>query len=499
MSFLSSNNFKIESYSQAVDASAGIMRYHVNMEIDERDVLLWVFVVFSALSIAVISGPNLKKNFGSGNSVSTSTAGMILPSVVCNFASDGEASQKAKDAGDSSYCICVKDEKVKLNCQESAQNAAYFAQARAQFKSDFCALIKNDGNLKASCEAMVSSGIAYLKEKDPQFLANVYSNTHNSLAIQEYEKLLKVEPNNLKNLLSLASAYAEAGLKEQEQSRSQTPYVEKAFAIIEKAKNLDPNNSEVYRVEGYIYEIKPEIFKAIGLYDKAIELDSNNILAYVGRGHASNMMGLLEQALGDFKKAAELDVDKQYISIYSNLCRLESSKGDLLEEAIKNCGIVIAATENVDPTLKAETYQILATIYIQTKNYPEAENYLLKAKVLSPGDSNLYVALANLAIAEGKYNEAQVYAQKATELSPTKAIPYQALSYALYKQEKYAEAISAANKGLSLIDGDVSLLMPNKPSSKKDLYYILANIYNRTGDKENETKSKALGDAIMNN
>ena len=42
---------------------------------------------------------------------------------------------------------------------------------------------------------------------------------------------------------------------------------------------------------------------------------------------------------------------------------------------------------------------------------------------------------------------------------------------------------------------NVSLLAPNRSVAQKELYYILANIYNRTGDKENEMKFKGLGEA----
>ncbi|MFH1183188.1 MAG: hypothetical protein V1690_02920 [Candidatus Moraniibacteriota bacterium] len=420
----------------------------------------------------------------------------MLPKIECSFSNDQEAYTKAMESSNINACDCVSEETSRGKCKEAILDLNLYNQAIEQYNPDICNEIK-EISIKQACATVVESGVNNLKEKDLQFLANVYANAHNSSAIQAYEKLLEAEPNNLGNLLALTLAYAEAGLKEQEQGGNQTLYVEKALAIIEKAKNLDANNAEVYRVEGYVYEIKPDVFKALSLYDKAIELDPNNILAYTGRGHAGSMIGILKKALEDFKKAAELDIDKEHISIYANLCRLESSSEDMLEEAIKNCKIVAATAKNVNPVFKAEAYQILATIYMQAKNYLEAESYLLKAKSLSPNDPNLYVTLANLAVTQEKYDEAQVNAQKAMELSPTKASLYSAFSYSLYKQEKYAEAINAANKGLSLIDNDVSLLAPNKPALKKDLYYILANIYNRIDDKENEIKFKELGDAVF--
>jgi len=441
------------------------------METDERDVLLWVFVIFSALSVVVISGPYIKKNFGGGNSVSTSTAKLVLPSVVCDFASDGEASQKAKDAGDASYCVCVKNEKVKLSCQESAQNAAYFAQARAQFKSDFCALIKNDGNLKASCEALVSSGIEYLKKQDPGYLANIYTQNN------DYDKAIEILAGSEKIktdaalMLSLALNYAGKGLAEHKEAE----YIPKAEALVNKAIALDPNSAEAYRVQGYVYEVKPDFFKAVESYDKSLEKDPSYILSLVGRGHAYNLMGDLNKALEDFQKAAELDKKQEYISVYANLCRLEASRDDLLTDGIKNCQIVIVSTA-AGAELKSDAYQILADAYVREKRFDEALAQLENARIVSPQNVNLFVSFANLYIAKENYAQAVIEAKKAIEIDSLKTVAYQALSYALFIEKDYSQAEVNALKGLEVIDKDPSLLVPNKPAYRQQLNAILADI-----------------------
>ncbi len=465
----------------------------------KKNILLWFLVVFAALAVVFFSASYVKKIAEKNKAAKQQVVQeeKTFLGIKCDFANDEAAYKKAIENAEINTCDCISDENLKKVCKENTLNLNLYNQAIKQYDPEICNEIKEDG-MKQACLAVVESGINNLKEKDPQSLADIYAQSHNRKAIAELEKLIQQNPANLINLLNLALVYAETGLKEQELGKSQTPYVEKALAVIEKSKNLYPNNSQVYRVEGYIYEIKPDIFKAMSLYDKAIELDSNNILAYIGRGHAASMVGILEKSLEDFKKAAELDVNQEYISIYANLCRLQASLVETREEAIKNCKIAIN-TKDTDNLLKAETYQTLAGIYIELKKYSEAQSYLLNAKSLSPNSSNLYVIMAKLSIAREKYSEAQQEALKAIELSPTKAASYETLAYALYRQEKYEEAIDIANRGLDLIDGDVSLLEPNKQAVKKDIYYVLANIYNRMEDKENEMKYKNLGDTVFDN
>lgn len=415
--------------------------------------------------------------------------------VKCDYKSDQGAYQRAIETQNVRICECISDTKIKNTCKDTTLDLKTYSQAVAQFNPSLCNEIKND-NRKQACQTITTSGVKYLSKEDPQYLADIYSLSHNENAIEELSGLLQNNPNNLKNLILLSLAYSGKGLKEQEQGRDQTPYVNKALAIITRAKKLSASNSEVYRAEAYAYEIKPDIFKAIEIYDKAIKLDAKNILAYAGRGHAESMVGILDSALKDFKKAAKLDVDYKNIFIYTNLCRLESSRSDLFKDAVKNCKIV-ADSKSQDISFRSESSQILATIYLKKGNYSQAEGYLLEAKSLTPQNSNLFVTFSYLYMNMDNYVKAEENAKEAVKLSPTKASARQALSYSLYKQGKFKEAIQEANRGLDLVGDDVSLLTPNKSAMKRNLYYTLANIYNVTSDKENEMKYKKLGDNAL--
>ena len=319
---------------------------------------------------------------------------------------------------------------------------------------------------------------------------------HNDDAIEAYEKLTQQDQANITNFITLALAYAEKGLNEQEQGKDQSPFVQKAFQTIEKARAIDPNSAEVYRVEGYINEIKPDFSAAMISYNRAIELDPHSILAYAGKGHVERMLGILISAVDDFHKAAELDTHKTYIHVYANLCNLEYSRGSY-EEAIKNCKIV-TQKENVDPVAQSEAYQIMAMIFIDHKDYTQAHNYLTKSQTMTPQDQNLYVSLSKLNIFQENYATAQQNAQKAIELAQTKATAHLALAQALYMLEQYDQSIQIAQKGLTLVHSDVSLLAPNKLSVERDLNYMISYNYRQKGDTQKQEMYEKKAEEAFN-
>ena len=418
-----------------------------------------------------------------------------LPVLTCTYPDDQAAYTDAITKQNVNQCSCVKDEKLQEMCKFTTMDLTIYSEAVKQFDQKKCENIRDDSR-KSACLMITKSGVDYLKENDPQYLVNINANAHNKDAIEGYESLLQSDPNNVKNLISLALAYAENGLKDQEQGKNQDMYVEKALTVIAKAKTIDANNSEVYRIEGYAYEIKPDYDRSLAAYNKSIELSGDNIFAYAGRGHLNRIFGKTDEAIVDFNKAAELDRDKEYAFTYSNLCNLQYSQGNI-EEAVKNCKIV-TTKESIDPMFQSEAYQIMAIIFMDRRDYVQARNYLLTAKTLTPDDSNLYVTFARIDLLEKNYSGSEASARKVIELSPTKSMGYLALSHALYMQEKYDASMQAAQKGIELVKDDVSLLVAAKSGVEGDLNYSIANNYRQMGNSVKQSEYEKKGSALFN-
>ena len=414
--------------------------------------------------------------------------------VQCSKFDDQSAYKNAMENKSLNYCECVKDTQTKEVCFSVVKDLSIYDQALAQANPQLCENIKENTRREA-CVEVAQTKIDYLKKQDPQTLADIQFLSHNEQVIDTLEDMLKTDDKNIKNLTQLALAYAEKGLKEQEQGGDQSVEVQKAIQIIEKAKKLNPNNSEVYRVEGYIYEIKPDISKSILSYGKAIKLNPQDANAYAGRGHANRILGALNKALEDFEKARELDKDRQNIFIYTNLCTLYKSKGEV-DNALKNC-FIVAKAEGVDPVFQSESYQVLGSIYMEKGQYDKSEMYLSRASVLTPNDANLYIEISKLNIKQKQYEMAVENANKAIALSPKKAVAFLMLSQALYMQNKFQDAINASQKGLGVVDGDVSLLVSGKNSVKQNLYNSIADCYRALNNTEKEQEFRILANQTI--
>ncbi|XLQ20290.1 MAG: tetratricopeptide repeat protein [Candidatus Moraniibacteriota bacterium] len=397
-----------------------------------------------------------------------------LPVLVCKYENDEDSFKDAVIEKNINSCDCVNDEKLKGICKETAMNVSFYDRALAQLDETLCEKI-SDEIQKDACYQVVQSSVDQFEKEDPQYLADMYAVTHNEKAIEQYESIIASGNNSVDNYISLALSYAEKGLKEQELGGNQSVYVEKAFKAVENAKEIDDKNSEVYRVEAYVNEIKPDYVMATQLYDKALELDSNNVLAHAGKGHVLRIIGALEESVAEFNKAAELDKDKGDVFIYANLCSLEYSR-EHNEDAIKNCKIVMSLPQS-DPVSQSNAVQIMALIFLDENDKEQSRNYLLEAKTLTPNDPNLYVSFADLNLFEQNFKESEMNSRKVITLSPTKAAGYLALSNALYMQDKYNDAIEVAEEGIILVADDVSLLTAGKAVMERNLNYAISNNY----------------------
>ena len=460
-------------------------------------ILIVVFILMYAAVAHKLFWKNVPNGADKKVDQTAETPKTELPKVDCGgYAVDQDAYKEAIGEPNVNICECVKNAKLRDTCKSVAMDASFYSQALKQFDPSLCDRIL-DSSRQEACVAVVQGGIAELTKSDPQYLANIYAAAHNEAAVTEYENLLQKDPNNVDNLVALSLAYSEKGLSAQGQGQDQMPYVEKALTAAQKAEAINPNSTDAYRAEGYAYEIKPDYNNAVAAYSKAISINPKDFLAYAGRGHVERMLGFLQPAVNDFTRAAEFDTTQSDIFIYTNLCNLEFSRSNM-DAAIKNCTIV-TDKKNADPVFQSEAYQTMATILMQNKKNAQAKNYLLTAKTLTPNDPNLYISLAKLGIFQTDYAGAEANARKSIELSPEKAASYLILSQSLYMEEKYQDSITAAQKGLTLVAKDVSLLAPSKPPVARDLNYSIANSYKQLGDTTNQKKYEQQAVAAFNN
>ena len=407
----------------------------------------------------------------------------------CDFNTSVE--QKAITNRDSTLCFCIDEIQRQNTCIQTVANAISYSRAAESLDESYCEKI-NLVEMKNNCIALVLDSQQQLLKLNPSYYAN------KKLENGEYDKALEIieliptGEKSVINYLNLANIYSERALFEHKEEE----YISLALENINKAKIIEPNNPEVYRVEGYVYEIKQDLVAAINSYNISLEKDPSYISSYVGRGHTYSLAGISELALNDFQKAKELDVNKDYIRVYANLCRIQSLRDDLIGESINNCNIALEINSG-ETSLKTDVLIILSDLYIKTNQLTNAKSAIESASAYSPNDPNVYVAFAKIYNVTEEYNLTEESANKAISLDSKKTVAYAYLSFAQLKQGNFENAIDNANIGLSVIEDDVSLLPGNKPVFKQYLYYVLADTYSNLSDFVNSKKYSDLGDASV--
>ena len=112
-------------------------------------------------------------------------------------------------------------------------------------------------------------------------------------AIEQFLKIIKLEPDNTSALYLLGSVYADNN------DRS------KAIETFRKVLELDPDNDEALNSLGYMYaEDGVHLDEALQMVRKAIEMDPSNGAYYDSLGWVLYKKGMYAEALTALQKAA---------------------------------------------------------------------------------------------------------------------------------------------------------------------------------------------------
>lgn len=412
---------------------------------------------------------------------------------LCNLADDQAYFEIAIVNGDRDQCQCMKDTNTMQTCVASTEQAILYREAITQVDERICEGLVADVQREA-CLSVVKAKTEYLQKENKEQLSQTYLYNHNDeKAIAVLNDMLIKDQNDVASLISISFAYANQVIYGSLDEKQINDNNNKALSSAKKAQKLDPKNPEAYRAEGFALEAAGELEKALDVYVLALEEFPQDVLLLNGRGHVESMLGYVRSAIETFELAVSIDADVQYSAPLMNLCRLQAGDSSLFDNAVRNCQKLVDAN-NSSSNEKSEALQIMAQILLMQKKTDQALDKLQYARTLAPMNDNVYVTLA------GAYNQkengimAEEMANKALTINDIKTVAYYELAHARFQQKKNSEAIIAAENGLRVVDEDVSLLLPNKPRVKMDLYYLLADIYSTQNDQESMQRYKLLGD-----
>jgi tetratricopeptide (TPR) repeat protein len=227
---------------------------------------------------------------------------------------------------------------------------------------------------------------------------------------------------------------------------------------------------------------------SLAAYQKAVELDPTSSEAQLGTARMAERSGnsaAAEQQYLKLAAAGNNDSIEQLISLYLKQKRFadaetwlhkyiaanpQSSAAQLQLGKLQAAeGKTQDALATLEPIYKAspdpKIARDLASLYLETKQYPAAADLLRPLIAQNPGDPQLHLDYGTALVHQLKYAEAQTVLLKAVQLNPNNVQAYSDLAYAADQNKNYELTIR-------VLDARAKL-QPETPAT----YFLRATAY----------------------
>jgi tetratricopeptide (TPR) repeat protein len=272
-------------------------------------------------------------------------------------------------------------------------------------------------------------------------------------AVEEFLKIILVNPDYIPAYVNLCSAYRQKG------------HFEKALAVLGKAKELDPKNFAVHFQLGAVYLDVDKFYDAAKEFRTAIEINPTDADALANLGLALAQDGNIQNALPYFRKSLSINPNspstrKSLGYAYALVKNWHAAIDELLRA--RACD---AAYPGVEETLCAILQKALKDLDAARRN--------------NPRDPRAHYYYAYAVASNGKWQEALDEIEKGIELNGLDSDFLKAKGLFYLKQEKLKQAEAAYRACIE------------KDASDWDCYKTLSIVYIRM-DKPKQGLEAAL-------
>jgi len=222
--------------------------------------------------------------------------------------------------------------------------------------------------------------------------------------------------------------------------------VDEAKADIERALELDPNNSMAFALQSVIAVTQNEKEKALELAGKAVQSDPNSAEAHIALSYAQQANFNLEGALNSVKEAVR--VQPENALAWARLAELRLSFGEL-EEAFSAAQKAVTLNPNL-----SRTQTVLGFAYLTQVRTKEAKAAFEKAIELDQADSLPRLGLGLAKIRAGEMDEGRREIEISASLDPDDSITRSYLGKAYFEEKRTKQSSEeyAISKGLDPSD-----------------------------------------------
>ncbi|MCA9840396.1 MAG: tetratricopeptide repeat protein, partial [Trueperaceae bacterium] len=237
--------------------------------------------------------------------------------------------------------------------------------------------------------------------------------------IQEFQKVLGLDQNNVAAHVQLALAYQEQYVSD---PNSYPGRLQDALAILQNAEALDPNNPEVLNSKGVVLFRQNDLAGARDALERAVALANNSELTdraksvmHINLGKTYRDLNEMDLALQSFRRAVMLNPSSG--SAHNNVGNAYYKLGDCNNAVYELTQAVNLNTGSLDALSN------LGIAMFECGEVANSVSYFEQALNI-PGSLNLpplYTYLARAYIQQGRFDEAVQRAQQGALLPPVTA------------------------------------------------------------------------------
>lgn len=223
---------------------------------------------------------------------------------------------------------------------------------------------------------------------------------------------------------------------------------EKAIQELQKLIAAQPNEVEVYGLLAELYQAQGDTAKALETFQQIEKLDPDNPYVHLSLADFYRNAGNKEKSFEELKLAfqnQQLEMETK-ISILGSYYTLIEQFPELKEQSVELCQLLVTTHPN-DP----RSYAVQADFLVQEKKYEEARTSYRKARSLGSKDYSVYSQLLFLDSQLQDWQSMLNDSEEALSLFPDQPFVYFFNGIAKQQNKKYAEAIAVLTTGLNLI------------------------------------------------
>ena len=315
-----------------------------------------------------------------------------------------------------------------------------------------------------------------------------------------FEHALQIDPNNI------AALKAAAQLEFQANSLDALPFLERLLS-------LNPDDQMAHAMTAALAFQQKDCAATVDHYQRSPQVVSDDVPGLSQFGACLVHLNRAAEALGVYQRIAELRPQDREALFYLGLAQYGAHH---LKDAIQT---LLPLTDAGPEKQRAAALNLIAAVYEEDQQTPQAVAALQKAIALVPGDSDNYLDLATLSLDHGafklgvdvlnaglhsvpnsaplylergvlevqmgQYEEANADFRKAEDLNPLQNYSSVALGISLLQENKTDESIQVVRQRLAKA--------PEDPT----LNYLLAELLIRTGAQPGTPSFQEAKDAVQ--